>query len=272
MHVLVRVKGGCGGETLVRLLAKCLNHEISDAVHDNRNRAASIEMDVFYGQLLSEYPRLEAAQRFDLPLIPWKAMPSDAVTQYVSGMRADRPTHTIGMSHYVFGNDIQYQQIFPQTFFVDTYLPSDTDGVFYPDYDKIKAHHISHGWYPSWWTWDHAPIGTFEQFIDRRGIGTFDTQLAEKASSDMIIEGGQFVTDALMSQLQPLLHRLGIYELDTTVLEDMDHWIHGNITILKTLNLSNYIDKQITVSQQFDLLKQTFLPIYNQLIENDSAG
>jgi len=296
MNVLVRFKGGCGGEAVVRLISKHLDGQVKDLSVDPRNRAGSGRVDLFEYEMLHETITVAQSEAFGLPLGPWEAMTAEQIRTYVDGMRQLWPDHRVGMCHYNFSWDLDWRAAFgPDTVFIDIlpddgnfwliqllqlfkgalrktkHLPSDRDNARYPSYDIMVQHHAEHGWIPHWWLSDCVPIGSFSEFLDNRGYP--DKQRREKLrlTSNLMLDGGQLVSDRSLRGFEQILHIVGAGSLDDSDRINLENWAAGNLRIIDQLGATGYIGMAMTKAEQKQLIKDILLPQYDQLMARPDA-
>lgn len=296
MDVLVRFKGGCGGEAVVRLISKQIDGQITDLSMDPRNRAGSGRVDLFDYEMLHETITLEQAEAFGLPLGPWEALDARQIKTYVDGMRQLWPDYRVGMCHYNFSWDLDWRLAFGHnTVIIDIlpddsgfwliqllqlykgalrktkHLPSDRDNARYPSYDIMVAHHAEHGWIPHWWLSDCVPIGTFSGFLDGRGYPDRRRRDWLKQTSNLMIDGGQLVTDASLLGFEQILAAVGADRLAQSDRTNLETWVAGNLSIIDQLGATGYIGMTMTKAEQKQLIKDILVPQYDQLMSRPDA-
>ena len=289
MDVLIRFKGGCGGETVGRLLSSVLDGTARPVQHDNRNRAFDIDFDVFDGQLLQEFPSVQDIEQFGLHDRSWLQMTDDDLRLYVDGKRQQHSHRRVGLTHYSLPHECDYHRVFGDTVFIDI-VPQESsfwlvealhiykaackkiwhlpNWPAHPGYSKMKMHFDQHGWIPSWWTWDNSEPSDFASFILNRGVPNLSIFPTVATSSHLTIDGGRLVIDSDLCCFKDLEKLLSI-NLDYSA---CCRWVEGNRQIIENLDMTKYIGSELTLEQQKDILNKTFSLRYDALVHVDHKG
>lgn len=289
-NILVRYKGGSGGNTLGWFISQHLDSNV-DHTHDARGRM--IYVDQFNAAFVSPIPPCHIREKYALPNMPWKSMDHAIIGRFIRESRLTNPLVTTGVTGYHMPADFEVKSHFYHTFVIDLVPSSDNfwmvqamqiykdacrkmrwvdrnmDITTYPSKHAILEFFDTHGWYPAWWLWfEHEPIGSFEDFINGRGVITASHQLVLNGS-DIVIEAGEFLTGRSLSSLHKICAHIGINSYKDDAVSAILLWIDKNINLLDTLDLSCYIGSQLAMRDQRQILLDAFLPRYDLLIKQD---
>ena len=289
--VLIRYAGGSGGETLGAVLGDNLDISPRSFGHDTRNTMRYI--DIFRRMFLAANPTIDESKRYSVPFEHWMQMQQDDVAAFVAHMRTIHPERKVGMMHYIMPPNLDYQQVFPGMFIVDMfrmphnfwtlralhfykvalireYAMPETPRMSLENHRMISEHHAKHGWYPRWWGWFvNKPIGALADFLEG-GYHAYDVQgdhVPWTKSSDLFLDGAVIATDLTLNGYTDLFRRLGIETMRDIDRDRLSEWVSGNIAILEKLQVSQLLGFAMTRDQQMQLLKDTFIPRYEQLLE-----
>jgi len=286
--ILIRYKGGSGGNTMCWYVGAALN-DCQDINHDQRARM--IAVDQFRGAFVSPVPADHLRSEYNLPNCTWHDMDQHTIGEFVRSARLDNPYVRTGLTSYHFNHSFDMRTAFPQTLIVDIipnpssfwlvqamqiykdacrkmhWVDRNMDEDIYPGKQRILEHHAEHGWYPAWWLWfERKPIGDFSDFLADRGtIVAGDPRLVD---SDLTLDAVTWLTDTSLGQADAVMDRLGLVARPE-MRNRLRSWVQRNLEVLDILGLNDYIDKTIDMVTQRQILQNTFLPRYQSLIEAD---
>lgn len=255
--------------------------------------------DVPFEMFLKYTIPFDVCDRYNIPYeTQWYEISQQLAEQIINDILANTNDSILAM-HLVFKKNFDHGRVFDLYELVDNY-PSPEGfwitqalqfykSAFVKEYKMskvyrendhriqvIKDHYDKHKWYPSYWGWIvEGPVDDqledVEYFIEKYGTNAkWQNKLDQLfyTGREYIIRGDKFVLDKDGNIYKDFCNTLNI-KPKQDVLDNIYNYASGNENVFKQLGLFNKINNPMNTKQQVDLLKQTFLPIYKQLVERD---
>jgi hypothetical protein len=289
-HVLIQKTGGSGGNTLSWFLNQHLGLQRGYS-HDHRGRI--VHIDQFDTAFTNAAPTSRHREAYGLPNTQWRRMDHALIDQFIWMSRADYSKTKTGLINFNIAADFDIKSHFTDTFVISlvpstdnfwlitalrlvkdacrkmNWIDREMDINVYPSRQFMLEFYDNNGWIPAWWMWfEREQIGKFDSLLDDIPLVTAE-KLLVKTSSDCVMEAGQFVTDRSLESLRDICDTLGIETLQDNAVAVVESWVDKNINLLDKLGISQYIGNKLDMTAQRQILRDTFLPIHEQLVAED---
>lgn len=286
-YVLVRFMGGSGGERIASIAAYYLDQEYQSIVTSHNRFMFN---DLFNTALQLEAPSDDLVNKLNIPNTYWYNMDAEMISTVVESFKQQHPFRSVGKTHYHFDKNLDYSVAFKGFKILDlkpshnklwlitalqlykTACNIETTDLVHSGTNVSRFQHIitdhfnTHGWWPEYWMW-YGPI-PWNEFIDKVCLDIV-SELEHNtviSTPGMLLESANIVTDIKLSWTEEFCKFIGISELIPEHRAEMLEWVNGNLKILEQLGLADKINENLSATEQVQLLKSTFLPIYDDII------
>lgn len=288
MKALIRFKGGCGGNFLKTQLHYHSSHNNSLHV-SNKNGYSYVESPL---KMFQKYTvPSDVCARYYLPVgIQWYMLSQEMIEDIIKDIN---PQDDILLIHLVFKKNFNPDHLFKLYELIDIYPTPERFWItqslqFYKSafikertlpkqyrlndskrHKQIVDHYNENGWYPSYWGWiieSEHDLDDVEGFIERHSNCTKWKQKLDElymTGREFVIRGEDFVLDVSGETYTKITKEFNMTP-NKEVYNNFRSYALSNVKILKDLGLLKV--GNLPPEEQPQLLKNTFLPIYKQLM------